>query len=47
VDFAKLLGDLLAAAEVDACLAAGLAGRHAGSFIVASERVDVEDDFAI
>jgi hypothetical protein len=40
-------GDLLAAAEVDACLAAGLVGRHAGGFVVAGEGVDVEGYFAV
>jgi hypothetical protein len=47
VDLAELLSDLLAAAEVDAGLAAGLSGRHAGGFVVAGESVDVEGDFAL
>jgi hypothetical protein len=47
VDFAELLGDLLAAAEVDACLTAGLFGRHAGGLVVAGEGIDVEGEFAV
>jgi hypothetical protein len=47
VDFAELLGDLLAAAEVDAGLTAGLVRRHAGGFVLTGESVDVEGDFAV
>jgi hypothetical protein len=46
VDFAELLGDLLASAEVDAGLAARGVRREAGGFVVAGEGVDVEGDFA-
>jgi hypothetical protein len=47
MDFAKLLGDLLAPAEVDACAAPGLVGRHAGGFVIAGEGVDMESDLAV
>ena len=47
VNFAKLLGDLLAAAEVDPGFAAGFFGREAPGFIVAGEGVDVEGNLAM
>jgi hypothetical protein len=47
MDFAKLLGDLLAPAEVDACATPGLIGRHARGFVVVSQSLDVEGDFAV
>jgi hypothetical protein len=47
VDLAELLGDLLAAAEVDTGLTVGLVRRHARGFVLTGESVDVERDFAV